>query len=95
MTDYTPTAEEVRQDFAYPWEGFKQDKQGRLEAFDRWLAEHDRQIKSEALEEAAEFLSREGVLWHGDSGVTVREGWNHVKLTDWLRDRAQQLTEEP
>lgn len=37
MSGYTPTTDEVREDFAYPWEGFKQDREGRLEAFDRWL----------------------------------------------------------
>lgn len=37
MSGYTPTTDEVREDFAYPWEGFEQDREGRLEAFDRWL----------------------------------------------------------
>jgi hypothetical protein len=38
---YTPTQDDVREDFAYPWEGFQQDREGRLAAFDRWLAKHD------------------------------------------------------
>lgn len=58
MTDYTPTTEEVRQDFAYPWEGFKQDKQGRLEAFDRWINRRDRKVKAKALRDAADAIER-------------------------------------
>ena len=38
MSDYTPTTSEVREDFAYPMEGFYQDRPARLAAFDRWLA---------------------------------------------------------
>ena len=49
MSEYTPTTDEVREDFAYPWEGFKQNREGRLAAFDRWLA----QVKAEALRDAA------------------------------------------
>ena len=51
--DYTPTTDEVRQDFGYPWEGFKPDKRGRLAAFDRWLVEHYRQVAETAWDEAA------------------------------------------
>lgn len=84
---YTPTTEEVRQDFAYPWEGFKQDKQGRLEAFDRWHAEAIRKAKVEALTEAAE-------LAEGQDGFEIEIGLANY-IGSELRHRAQQLTEEP
>lgn len=47
-TEYTPTTEQVREDFAYPWEGFPQDRAARLAAFDRWLTEYDRAGRAEA-----------------------------------------------
>ena len=72
--------------------------------FDRALeAEVVRRVaeaKAEALNEVADFLDGRGVLWHGDSGVTVMErpypgqlgrpysGQIGVRLTDWLRARA-------
>lgn len=38
MSDYTPTTEEVREDFAFPWSPDQiGDKAARLAAFDRWL----------------------------------------------------------
>ncbi|WP_019148801.1 hypothetical protein [Timonella senegalensis] len=87
--NYTPTTKQVRDVYAYAQ---------TYRDFDRWHAEEIRKAKAQALEEAAEFLSRAGVLWHGDSGVTVREGWNDhtkgAKLTDWLRDRAQRIKEQ-
>lgn len=55
MNDYTPTTDEVREDFAYPWDGFKQDREGRLAAFDRWIAAHDREVAAQALREVADY----------------------------------------
>lgn len=54
MSEYTPTDAEVREDFAYPWEGFVQDRPGRLAAFDRWLAAHDAKVKAEVLRAEAD-----------------------------------------
>ena len=58
-------------------------------------AEVERRIaaaKAEALNEVADFLDGRGILWHGDSGVTVMgqpySGQLGVRLTDWLRARA-------
>lgn len=54
MTDYTPTTEDVREDFAYPWSADQiGDKTARLAAFDRWFAATIRDAKAEALREAA------------------------------------------
>ena len=50
------------------------------------------EAKAEALNEVADFLDVRGILWHGDSGVTVMgqpySGQTGVRLTDWLRARA-------
>lgn len=60
MSDYTPTTTEVREDFAYPWEGFQQDREGRLAAFDAWIAQHDAEIQARGLIEAAEWFEAQG-----------------------------------
>jgi len=56
------------------------------------LAARDAAIKAEALEEAATRLDRQGVVWHGDDGVTIREEETVVArglpLTSWLRSLA-------
>ena len=48
--------------------------------------------KAEALNEVADFLDGRGILWHGDSGVTVMgqpySGQLGLRLTDWLRAQA-------
>lgn len=63
--------------------------------FDRWYQEEIRQVKEQALEETADHISKPYTLWHGDGGVRVREGLNDptqgTKLTDWLRQQAQNL----
>lgn len=48
-------------------------------------------LRAQALEELAHFFHPSGVLWWGDSGVTVAEPGRPTrwtKLTDWLRARA-------
>ena len=51
MAEYVPTTEDVREDFAYPWEGFTQDKPARQAAFDAWLEAHDREVATNAWDE--------------------------------------------
>ena len=55
MSEYVPTTEQVRG--AYARAGFLPVSDGerneRRAAFDRWLAAHDREVKAEALREAA------------------------------------------
>lgn len=48
-SDYTPTTEDVREDFALPWSPDQiGDRTARVAAFDRWLSEHDRQVAERA-----------------------------------------------
>ena len=50
------------------------------------------EVKAQALEEAAELLDQPRALWFElGIGVTVQDDTNRdIKLTTWLRDRAQQ-----
>ncbi|WP_019148494.1 hypothetical protein [Timonella senegalensis] len=47
---YTPTTEEIRDQYAL-------DSEEKAEAFDRWLAEHDREVKAQAWEPGAQAVS--------------------------------------
>lgn len=85
MNDYTPTTDEVREDFAYPWEGFKQDREGRMAVFDRWIAAHDREVAAQALRWAAE-----RILPY--SGIGLANGAPRADVSAWLMDRAARLT---
>lgn len=59
MSEYTPTTEDVREDFAFPWYPDQiGDRTARVAAFDRWLSEHDRQVAERAWDE--------GHLVHGE-----------------------------
>ncbi len=45
--DYTPTTEDVREDFAFPWSPEQiGDRPARVAAFDRWLAAHDAEVRA-------------------------------------------------
>lgn len=56
MSEYTPTADEVRQSFATnpPGDKWHPHREVHREAFDRWLAEVRRQAAEEALLKAAD-----------------------------------------
>lgn len=47
MSEYTPTTEEVRDSYDYQFTLGMSDI-SRIAEFDRWLAEHDRVVKSKA-----------------------------------------------
>jgi len=55
------------------------------------------EARTEALNEVAEILSKPGVIWHGDDGVTVRTDptWREpdVPLVDWIRQRVAAIRE--
>ena len=54
MTEYVPTTENIRQTFAYVQAGLDDDEgypfvmEFHLEAFDRWLEQHDIELMKEA-----------------------------------------------
>lgn len=74
-TEYMPTTSHVREDFAYPWDGFKQYREARLAAFDRWLADHDAHIRAEAraaaLQEAQIAIAWEDDVENPDGGGLI------------------------
>jgi len=49
--EYTPSDNDVREDFAYLWKGFDPDRPARLAAYDRWLKAHDAEVRLEVLQE--------------------------------------------
>jgi len=53
MSEYVPTTEEVRADYAETYEGTNELRYAR---FDRWLAAHDAEVAAMALEEKGYFL---------------------------------------
>lgn len=91
---YTPTTEEVREGYAESGleeKTYLEQEHTRklnLAEFDRWLEAHDREVKAQALEEAAdEWVSR---AWEANL-IGVHKPSNGTKVMHWLRDRAQQL----
>lgn len=60
MTDYTPDTATVRDNYAAWSDAYPE--------FDRWLAEHDRQVKADALREFAD---------HIDGGTPRAWGFHH------------------
>lgn len=83
---YTPTTDQVASAYAqwtsgWSTSGYTTEKEA-AEEFKRWLEAHDREIKAEALREAADDCW-EGYETTDNRGVAI-----------WLRRRAQQLTEQ-
>lgn len=72
MTDYMPTTDRVRDGYAHDGLEYERQKPEVYEQmvadgyaeFDRWIAEHDRQVKAEAWAESRKAWGR----WH--AGVT-------------------------
>lgn len=90
MSDYTPTTSYVRSVFAGQNEGILDlHRQAR---FDHWLEQYKQEVIAKELNELADHFSKRRVLWYGDGGIEVcvdEERLTMVKLTDWLRARAQ------
>lgn len=52
MSEYTPTTEDARRDYSIEWSKDRGLSKRRSEQFDRWLAEHDRQVAERAWDAA-------------------------------------------
>ena len=78
MSDYTPTTEDV--EFCFVGE---YDPEMRSRAFHRWLAAHDREVRAQALREAADVLDRQP--------AKAKHGLPMMLRADWLRDRANRI----
>ncbi len=95
MSDYTPTTEDV--EFCFVGE---YDPEMRSRAFHRWIAAHDREVRAQALREAADKIhvslqgahKRDGrpldpMFHHHDQGLWV--GYKNAE--NWLRARADRI----
>ena len=83
-TDYTPTTEQVRSHYVFDQGDVWRRERG--EAFDHWLAAHDREVAAKALEDAAGDFEA-----YVESGAPVGAGTTPEK---WLRARAASLRGE-
>ena len=80
MAEYTPSTEDVRNEYT----GFGES--GGAE-FDRWLAAHDRAVEAEALREAAGRLVDVDIA----SNAVFWDGKGYEQVTYWLRTRADKI----
>lgn len=53
MSDYTPTTEEVRTDYVVAYTNAESSQLLAGMAFDRWIAQHDREVQAAAFDAAA------------------------------------------
>lgn len=93
MSDYTPTTEQVRDEYVYGQLGRATSSRVTEESlggeFDRWLAKHDAEVAARALEAAAdEFHAR---LPDGTGNGRVYNSW---RVAAMLRARATATLEE-
>ena len=72
MSEYTPTTEQVR-NAVRPYRIHPDE-------FDRWLAEHDREVRTAAFEEAAGYFGENQMTREGD-------------VKEWLRNKAAAIRE--
>lgn len=91
MTDkYTPTTDGVRRTYFLfrhaKDRALKQDPDNSdaIDEFDRWLADHDREVAAKVLREAAERVEPL-------SGAPLPTGPSRGQVADWLRDRAADI----
>lgn len=95
MTDpYTPTTEEIREYLEaadrVTAHMFSPDAPDAAEAFERWLAAHDAQVRAEALRKAGSWY------WtHAEETMrqTVPQGDHYVSVSQWLVDEADRIAD--
>ena len=95
MSDYTPTTEEVRADYVrdhtHGYDEYQGDRtltavQGDHEAeFDRWLAQHDAEVRTAALNAAADALPESTPPLGGPLAISPAV---HARFQEWLRAQA-------
>lgn len=66
-TEYTPTTEQVRDHFAWGLmdDPFLTRHHKAAEAFDRWLAAHEAQVRAEERERIAQAIEADYATWRG------------------------------
>lgn len=84
MSDYTPTMEQVREYFAMALDTDGTQKVPEAE-FDRWLAQHDADVRTAALNAAADAVPPSTMPLGGELAISepVR-----MRFQQWLRAQA-------
>lgn len=93
MSDYMPVTSQVRETFAHDDRAEYEDPityptfvKDQRHAFNRWLAAHDAEIRTAALEEAADHWSEWEAFKASDGIMSVRQ--HGLTVEAWLRERA-------
>lgn len=91
MADFTPTTGEVRGAWVAARCTRDEEIPGQVAEFDRWLAEHDREVAAQALEEAAGAWQRGDWAYAPRYADPVKERIaNGQYVGEWLRARAKE-----
>ena len=86
MNEYTPDTDTVRGNYAvHSTPSFP--REAREQSFDRWLAEHDRQVKAVAWEEAMN-LARE-------CADDTTDSFGNLYRLDWLDRMEHEMERNP
>ena len=81
MSEYIPNTKAVRTNYVMTMLRVRRRDIDPYLAFDRWLAEHDREVAAKALRDAAQ-----------DSQMgPVSYGWSASGIASWLKGRAKQI----
>lgn len=96
--EYTPDTDHVRDIYVQGRSLLSFYSEGRLAedmrngaAFDRWLAQHDREVAEQALRDAAEYVVQMG-LEFGTDRLAFANARHDV--ADWLNARADRIERE-
>ena len=93
---YTPTTDDVRDEWIESGQGSPTVRLHAGAAFDRWLAAHDTQVAAKALREAADELDLPGSTATGYYASEQDSGYRDAErdAKQWLRARAEQAKED-
>lgn len=80
MSDWTPSTEQVRSHYVFNQSNQWDPERG--EAFDRWLAEHERQVAEKAWDEGRESVAADMVRPLDESGM------RHSSTNPYRKERA-------
>lgn len=85
MSDYTPTTEEVRTDYVVAYTNAESSQLLAGMAFDRWIAQHDAEVRTAALNAAADAVPPSTMPLGGELAISepVR-----MRFQQWLRAQA-------
>lgn len=91
MTDYTPTTEEVREQYTREEPPRIGTVSGKAADFDRWLAQHNREVAAGALRALADEKEADVIAWERSTGQLLE--YRHLRWIEvrGLRARADRI----